>query len=252
MKKVLLLTWFLCLCASPSYANAGIPIFIALPTIIQSVFWGWPFYYFIQVFRYNLWITDDVNFDFLLSNPLDTLFSFIVMPLYGLFLLWNVVLMEYNYYLDNLTKIDSCVLKKAVWKGNILTTLLGFVFWVPSAFFVESSRVGYIVLGPIELITHTVLDRFFIFILPLYLFLLIFVCFILSHSVEASFIKKITSDYGDKEIKIAARKANRRSYWGLFLCCIFPPASFVCFFTYIIKNRKLEKQRMTQNESGKV
>jgi hypothetical protein len=57
-------------------------------------------------------------------------------------------------------------------------------------------------------------------------------------------VSKIKGDYTNEEVSIAVKEANRRSYWSL----IFFPA--MIFFAS--KAKKLEKERMKQNESGKV
>ena len=116
IKKILLFTLLLCLCASSSYANAGIPVFAFLPTIVQNMAAGLSLL--------------DLGYTFELEDPVwiwmcvQFLFGVVI----SFLLLICVVSVEYGYLLQKLPKIEPKVLKKEVWHGNLITTLIGFSF----------------------------------------------------------------------------------------------------------------------------
>ncbi|MBP5533901.1 MAG: hypothetical protein J6Y03_00115 [Alphaproteobacteria bacterium] len=207
MKKFLLLILLLCLFATPCYANAGIPVFICLPTIINALFFAFPFRAFVDIFDTGL----PGLFDW---------FCFFLLVLIGIFLLWLVFLVEYKYLRNKLPNIEPTALKKEVWLGNITTTLIGLIFLIPEPW--SHNRLGFWIFGPISLLSehNVVSDSTFFSLLLLYIPLVIYICFILSHRIEAFFIQKIRGEYTEKEIKEAVRKANRRSYWTLIIVLI--------------------------------
>lgn len=231
MKKFLLLILLLCLFTTPCYANAGIPVFMFLPTIVQATAYGFGFLHLGEYFFWGY-----VDNDILLFGYLGILYGFV--------LLWLVVLIEYNYLRPKLPKIESKILEKEIWIGNTITTLIGVIFWIP-AFWAKGDRLAFMVFGPLGLTNHSDINPSIIYIaLPFYLFFIIYICFVLSHRIEASFIKKIKGEYTDKEISIAVKRANRQSYWTLFLSTFFPPVILFFLPFYIIENRKLKKSEI--------
>ena len=212
MKKFLLLALFLCLFATPCYANAGIPVFMFLPVIVNAL----PFGVSYGAYMDHLFLLED-NFEDALDG-LSTL-SISLGILVGILLLWLVVSVEYKYLREKLPNIECKSLKKEVWLGNITTTLIGFVFLIPLPWAVN--RLGFWVIGPIAVLDEKIVPSFvFLILYLLYIPSLIYLCFVLSHRIEASFIKKIKGDYSEKEVRLVVKKANKRSYWTFIFALI--------------------------------
>ena len=207
MKKFLLLTLLLCLFATPCYANAGIPVFMFLPAIVNAL----PFGISYGAYMDYISILED-GFSWL--DVLGISSGILV----GTFLLCLVVSVEYKYLREKLSNIECKSLKKEVWLGNITTTLIGFVFFIPLPWAVN--RLGFYICGPIIVLENTVPSFIHLILFLLYIPALIYLCFILSHRIEAFFVKRVKGDYSEKEVELAVKKANKHSYWTFIIALI--------------------------------
>lgn len=263
MKKSLLIALLLCLLSTPCWANVIIPVFILFPVVVQSSFFGISWKEIFHLFDY----CGDVFCPDVLLDPFKTdqvgcpsgyvtiecdfvdYIQPVIYGLIGLVLLWIVVQIEYLYLSKILSELNRKTLKKQIWKANIFSTAIGFLFWIPLAL-CPDRLTTYIFVGPFSLL-GVVFENFgvepgfligvvFWSILILCSIGLLYVCFKLSHWTEAPFLRKIRGNYSEEQINKAVRSANRRSYWWLVIAVLFAPLSTIIVFIYVLSRSLLD------------
>ena len=269
MKKSLLIALLLCLLSTPCWANVIIPVFILFPVVVQSSFFGISWKEIFHLFDYCGWVycpLSSIGFDsegypseieqvgcpsgyVTIECDLVDYIQPVIDGLIGLVLLWIVVQIEYLYLSKILSELNRKTLKKQIWKANIFSTAIGFLFWIPLAL-CPDRLTTYIFVGPFTLL-GVVFENFgvepsfltgvvFWSILIPCLIGLIYVCFKLSHWTEAPFLRKIRGNYSEEQINKAVRSANRRSYWWLVLAVLFAPLSIIIVFIYVLSRSFLD------------
>ncbi|MBE6450078.1 MAG: hypothetical protein E7013_05280 [Alphaproteobacteria bacterium] len=227
MKKSLLIALLFCLLSTPCWANVIIPVFILFPVVIQSTLFGlsWKDVFYLFDFCREFHSCDYSDY----IQPL-------IYGLIGLVLLWIVVQTEYLYLSKVLSELDKKTLKKQIWKANIFSTAIGFLFWMPLAL-EPYALTEYIFVGPIAttpFLTGSYWETKNFIIIILNLMALLYVCFKLSHWTEAPFLRKIRGNYNKEQVNLAVKRANRRSYWWLVLAILLAPFGTIIVFLCVL------------------